>query len=238
MNLGLGVALATGLVYSSIVVTKSMERMRSTIEVKGYAERKIKADYVSWTIQFTARNADLAQAYKTLEIYKDEILGFLKAGDVKDAKIDIGGVNKQTHYKGDENGRSTSDIGSFELTQTVTIASPDIDKIKELALKISALGAKGIEIEPRSPSYLIGREKLEKVKIELLAEATKSAKERADQFTLNSGTNIGRLISARQGVFQVTGEDSTEVDDYGTYDTSSIDKVVKIVVTLSYTTES
>ena len=43
------------------------------------------------------------------------------------------------------------------------------------------------------------------------------------------------LVSARQGIFQVTAENSTDLSDYGVYDTSTIDKVVKIVVTLSYT---
>ena len=60
--------------------------------------------------------------------------------------------------------------------------------------------------------------------------------ERADQFAKVSGSHAGRLMSARQGIFQVTPENSTDLSDMGTYDTSTIDKVVKIVVTLSYET--
>ncbi len=236
LNIGLGVALAGGLVYSSMVVTRSLERIRGTVEVKGYAERKMKADYATWNIVVAARNSDLAQAYISLEKHKDEVIAFLKEAQIKDAEIDVKNISKETLYKRDVQGNRLTDVGSFELLQEVSITASDIEKIKELALKIGSLGVKGIEVEPRSPQYLIQREKLEKVKVELLAEATRSAKERADQFALNSGTSIGRLVSARQGVFQVTAENSTDVDDYGTYDTRSTDKIVKIVVTLSYTT--
>lgn len=236
VNLGLGLALAGGLVYSSMVVTKSMERIRGTVDVKGYAERKIKADYVTWGVGVTVRNADLAGAYGHIEKNKDEVVKFIQDAQIKDAKLELGPIYKNTIYKRDDNGNQLTEVGAYELTQHVSITTTDIEKVKELALKIGALGAKGIEIEARAPAYLVKRENLEKAKIELLAEATKSARERADQFALNSGTSIGRLVSAHQGVFQVTAEDSTDVSDYGTYDTGSIDKILKIVVTLSYTT--
>ena len=48
---------------------------------------------------------------------------------------------------------------------------------------------------------------------------------------------MGALISASQGVFQITARHSTEVSSWGVYDTSTIEKTVKAVVTLEYAIE-
>ncbi|MFN2352064.1 MAG: hypothetical protein ABR497_08980 [Kiritimatiellia bacterium] len=48
---------------------------------------------------------------------------------------------------------------------------------------------------------------------------------------------MGALISARQGVFQITTRHSTDTSGYGTYDTTTIEKTAKAVVTLEYTVE-
>lgn len=237
-HLGLGLAIAGGLIYSSVLVTRSMERMRGNIDVKGYAERSLNSDYVNWSINVTSRDANLATSYKDIERQKNAVLAFLKNAGVKDMKLEVGPVYKTTLYQRDESGNSLSNVSGFELAQNIAITTGDIASVKKLALDITKLGEDGIEIEARAPSYLVKRETLEALKVELLAEATRSAKERADQFAHNSGAKIGALTSARQGVFQLTSPDATDVSDYGTYDTSSDEKIMKIVVTLSYNVES
>jgi hypothetical protein len=41
-------------------------------------------------------------------------------------------------------------------------------------------------------------------------------------------------VSASQGVYQIVARGSTGSSDYGEYDTSSIDKTARVVVTLEY----
>lgn len=237
VNLGLGLALAGGLIYSSVVVTKSFEKSRSAIDVKGYAERKVDADYATWEIYVVARDQDLSRAYATLEKHKEKTVSFLHNVGFKDVHLQVGPVSKMTIYKRDDNGNQLPDGMSFEMRQSISLTTSELETLKNAALSIAQLGTEGVDVDVMPPSYLIKRENLEKIKIDLLAEATKSARERANQFAQNSGTTIGRLVSARQGVFQVTSEHSTDVNDYGTYDTSSPIKIIKIVVTLSYTTD-
>ena len=50
----------------------------------------------------------------------------------------------------------------------------------------------------------------------------------------NAGSKVGRLRSARMGVFQVTPANSTMVTDYGINDTSSIEKDITSVVSVSF----
>jgi hypothetical protein len=41
-------------------------------------------------------------------------------------------------------------------------------------------------------------------------------------------------MSAQQGVFQITARHSTDTSGYGMYDTATIEKTAKAVVTLEY----
>ena len=60
---------------------------------------------------------------------------------------------------------------------------------------------------------------------------------RALALAKGSKGRIGALISAQQGVFQITERHSTDTSGSGEYDTSSIDKSAKAVVTLEYAIE-
>ena len=75
-------------------------------------------------------------------------------------------------------------------------------------------------------------------KLTMLAEATEDGYRRAKTLAQNSGGEVGPLRSARQGVFQITEPYSTETSGYGMYDTSTIDKTVKAVVTLEYSIQA
>ena len=76
--------------------------------------------------------------------------------------------------------------------------------------------------------------KLSDLKIEILAEATKDARQRVEQLAINSGCKVGTLRFASMGVLQITKAYSTEVSDYGIYDISSLEKDVKAVVTCGF----
>jgi len=74
-------------------------------------------------------------------------------------------------------------------------------------------------------------------KLELLVKATDDAYRRAVVLAENSRGRVGALISARQGVLQITARYSTDTSGYGVYDTATIEKTAKAVVTLEYAVE-
>jgi len=235
-QLGLGVALSLGLFGSSVYVSKTIERIKSTdhaIEVKGYAERKITSDTAIWQGTLLVRGKDLALTYQKLEEDRKQVIDFLQADNLK---AETSPVMKETLYVQTPQGMNTNTVDGFVLRQNFSITSHDVQKIATIATKVDHINGKGLEFESTDPRYFYSRDKLDALKVALLGDATKNAKERADQFATTSGSSVGRLMSARQGIFQVTPENSTDLSDMGTYDTSTIDKVVKIVVTLSYAT--
>ena len=92
-----------------------------------------------------------------------------------------------------------------------------------------------MDISSTSPDFYVSQ--LDDIKLDLIAKATENGFRRARSLARNSGGKVGTLASARQGVFQITSPNSTATSGYGIYDTSTIKKTVKAVVTLRYSIE-
>ena len=67
---------------------------------------------------------------------------------------------------------------------------------------------------------------------------TKDAKERAEKIVRQGDGDLGKLKNASMGVFQITGQGSTQEDSYGGInDTYSKNKTARITVRLEYELE-
>ena len=64
----------------------------------------------------------------------------------------------------------------------------------------------------------------------MLADASKDARLRAEQIASNTGSHLGKLITARMGVMQVNPKFSSE----GNNDKTSLEKDALAVVTASF----
>jgi hypothetical protein len=71
-------------------------------------------------------------------------------------------------------------------------------------------------------------------KIEMLADATKDARARAEQIAAQGGRTIANLHDAEMGVFQITALHGNSTSDEGENDTSSLDKTITAVVTATF----
>jgi len=69
---------------------------------------------------------------------------------------------------------------------------------------------------------------------QLVAAALRDAKRRAEAVASAGDSTIGGLRTVDVGVFQVTSPNSTEVSDYGEYDTSTLRKDVTAVVNATF----
>ena len=72
----------------------------------------------------------------------------------------------------------------------------------------------------------------------MISKATADARARAEKIAENSGGNLGDLISAKMGIFQITGQNSKESYSWGgTFNTSSREKTASITMKLDYKSE-
>jgi len=232
----LGVALALGLIISTAIAMRTVERIKitnRTITVKGYAEKEIVSDWAQWQGSFKVKTINLVAGYGKLEDDLEKVMVYLRSEGVSKGNIVVSSVSTTTQHKLDEEGRRTNEIDAYFLYQSVTVASSDTALIDRIARGSTALIKQGVEFSSNHPEYLYT--KLDELKIELLGQATKDARERAEQLAVNSRGKVGRLRSASQGVFQITPRHSTEVSSRGMYSTSTVEKKITAVVTIVYT---
>jgi len=137
-------------------------------------------------------------------------------------------VNTVVNYTALPNGMFSSNIESYRLIQEIEIRSNDIDKITAISRESTKLIQDGVQFQSMPPQYFYT--KIADLKIDMLALATKDAKDRAGKIAENSGSRLGELRFAKMGVFQITPINSNEVSDYGINDTSSIEKEIMAVV--------
>lgn len=233
-----GIALAIGLVLSSIVLGWSYTRVKKgdeAVAVTGSARKRIKSDLVVWSAGISSQSSQLSDAYKQLSENIPRIKQYLISKGVAENQMTVSAISSTTLHGRDDNGNETNEITGYSLRQQVEVRSNDVDRISQIARESTELINQGILLESSPPQYFYT--KLGDLKIEMLGEAAKDAKTRAEQIAASTGNRIGTLRSARMGVMQITAADSTAVSDSGISDTSSIDKDITAVVNISFAVE-
>jgi hypothetical protein len=120
----------------------------------------------------------------------------------------------------------------YRLSQLIEIRSDDIERIARLSSESITLIDEGVVFTANSPEYIYT--KAGEAKIEMLAEATKDARLRADQIASQGGRVVAQLRSAKMGVFQITPIHSLHATWEGINDTSSLEKTITAVVTATF----
>ena len=235
----LGVCIAVATIVSSIILSggflKVMKFTREQISVTGSATKEIKSDFIVWKGTFSRRDIALKTAYEALRSDLEKVKKYLASKGVDQNEIIISPVTTTTLYQKNEKGYDTNDIQGYRVSQEVEIRSKDVDKIAQVSRESTELIDQAIEFESPAPEYFYT--KLDELKIEMLAKATENAKQRAESMVKATGNKIGFMRNARMGVFQITPVTSTEVSNWGMNDTSSLDKKVMAVVTVSFAIE-
>lgn len=214
----------------------------NTISVTGTAEKMVTSDAGKWTFSITRQADPMALAYVSGEVKTQlsVVLAYLKSKGIEGSSITVQPLvstvlcQSQQQVMYDGSGRQQcSGSYTYSLTQTVIVESEDVELIKDMSLNAAGtLSQKGVSIQTTNVDYFYN--KLSDLRVELLEEAAKNAKERASAIAKSTGDRIGGVRNASQGVFQVTQKNSIDVSDYGSYDTSTIEKKVTAVVRASF----
>jgi hypothetical protein len=228
--------LAAGMVGSAGLVSKFFLKVRhekvNAIVVKGYAEKDVTSDIGKFTCTFATEGATQREAYDALLKSQAAVLAHLKAKGFGEKEILPVGINTGRTMKRDEKGNETNEIHHYWAGQSVEVTSGDVERIRSAAGGVMELIKQGVDISAGTPRFYVSD--LKAVKMELLEKATKDGHSRALALAGNSGGKVGALLSAEQGVIQITERNSTETSGDGVYDTRSIAKTAKVVVTLEY----
>lgn len=220
-------------VYVAHDLTDRFLTERTHIEVKGYAEKKIVSDFAVWSGRFVVRNATMTDAYRMIEEDRTKVIDFLKKNGIDASAISFSPLSLYPQYKVSETGAHTNVVESYEASLEFKVASADTTMIFKISRDSNDLVGQGVQFSSFAPNFIYT--KIDEVKVELLEDAAKDAYTRAEHLAESSDVSLKKLKSIRQGVFQITPEYNYDVSDSGYYDTTTINKTVKAVVTATYT---
>ena len=238
----LGASLALGFIIGSGKLSNAIAQIRKTqasIMVKGVATQNVKSDQAIMEFQISWRGTDASLGKKNILAQRKAFFQKLLDFGFKDSEI----LMESMHQKRLEpaNAKTTGAIeyekyarGSvpdFIYFTDFKITSTNVDLVQKLQHETISLDDEVEVIGSRVAFKLIN---VDDSKKELLISAAKNARARAEVLVLGSGSKIGNLLDASQGAFSIQAKDSVGDSEYGSIDTSSIDKTIRVVVTMTY----
>jgi len=224
----LGVFICVGLgllghfIAGGVVSFRALDR---TVTAKGLSEREVVADIAIWPVRFDLADNDLAVLTAEIEKKSGLVLEFLRAHGFGDDEITVG-TPAVLDRKAQRFGGGPQDGFRYQGSSTITVYSGNIEGVRSAMTRLVDLGKKGVVVGSGDydtrPQFLFTG--LNQLKPDMIAEATRNAREVAKKFALDSDSNLGKIKKARQGQFSISDRDSN---------TPHIKKV-RVVATLEY----
>lgn len=229
-----GVAIVVSAYFLGNAYVKRSNPTR-VISITGLGNENFTSDLIVWEGRFVAFNTVLKSAFEQLNNDKEIVKDYLVSNGISPDNIIFNAVQttEQRDNKYDNGNFVGSIFRGYELSQSVQIESNDVALVEKVSREITELLNKGVQFNSSPPRYYYT--KLSDLKIKMISKATEDARIRAEKIAENSGGALGDLITARMGVFQITGQNSDE--DYswgGAYNTSSKKKTASITMRLEY----
>ena len=223
------------LIVSVVIFGRYLYAIRSldnTLTVTGSARQKVVSDTGKLVGRFTRTSTvnDLKNGYKLMEGDRAKVLEFFKKQNIGDDSISVSAVSQQEIWKQNEYDDRPK---QYNLIQTIEINSNDVAKIDNLSKNFQPIIEQNVLFAIDRVEYYYS--KLPEYRISMLGDAIKDAKARAEKIAFSSGKKVGVIKSASAGVVQVLAPNSIDISDYGTYDTSSINKEIMVTVKALFT---
>ena len=218
--LAIGIVIAGYLLGDALVQARSSERK---VSVRGLAEREVPANLALWPIVFTVTSNDLGDLQQKADAGVATVREFL-ARDFPAEQVSVSAPrvqDREAQRVNSENAR----LDRYSAEVAVTLRTDRIDAAKKAIERTGELVKKGVPVMRSyeyNTQYLFTA--LETIKPEMIAEATRDARRAAEQFASDSGSKVGAIKTAQQGLFSIADRDqfSPEI------------KTVRVVTTVEY----
>jgi len=207
----LGALLCIGLAVCGYFISAAVTRIKAadrTVTVKGLSEREVPANIAIWPIKFSVADNDLNTLFSKIQKNNSLIIRFLRTHGFKDPEISISApaiTDRQAQ------GYDPNKIKfRYSGISIITVYTRNVDSVRDTMKKLVELGKAGIAISGQDynskTEFLFTG--LNRIKPEMIEEATKNAREVAERFAKDSKSSLGRIRHARQGQFSIRNRDS------------------------------
>lgn len=237
--LSLGIFASGYSIGHHILMTKKMNR---SVTVKGLAEQDVKSDFGVWKINYREIGSDLVQLDQRIQHDQETVVAFLKQQGFTDKEIANTELKVADRFANvyTQSSSPTMDSQRYIVTGGVDVHTNQVDLIQKVAKLSNQLIQQGVPLAfddaaTPNPSYYF--QNLDSIRPVMLAAATKSARAIALQFAKDSDEQLGSILHASQGVFQIMSRDtSTMSSDWNNNQNAlgSINKKIRLVTTIDY----
>ena len=209
----MGFAVMIGLIVLGIFISKGLKTIAykdQFVTVKGLAEREVMANKVIWPIPYYCVSNDVQVLYKDLEKSSAAIISFLKENGIADEEI-----IQSTPNVTDRLAQSYTPENlkyRYQGRDVITVSSNQVEKVIGLMKEQIVLMKQGINI---GSEYGYGSEasfeytELNRIKPEMIEEATRNARAVAQKFAEDSESELGGIRNANQGQFSISSDETT-----------------------------
>ena len=226
--IGLGVACGGFLAGESLVKSRLGFR---TVTVKGLSERDVKADLGFWPVRFVVTGPTLEEARAALVISETAVKAFLTSHGFTGQDLQVQNIQVEDRLAG-YNNQGVPPESRFVLTEDILVKSSEVEKLANASRMIGDLLKSGVVFSSDAynagPSFIFTD--VNKLKGDMLTEATKRAREAADKFAQESGAKVGDIQNANQGIIEINPAVAIPNDR----PERQIDKKVRVVTTITY----
>ncbi len=209
-RLFLCLATVLGLGFIGLMLPQTARTFRSferVVSVRGLCEREVSADRVIWPVTFKIAADDLSQLNSEVDRQGETVRKFIAEGGVPSG--DISRTETMISDKYSQEYGSNDRACRYIATCTVLVCSNAVDKVLDLISTSGELARKGVIITndwDSKPQFSF--EALNDIKPEMIEEATANARQAAGKFAEDSGSRLGKIKNAGQGVFSIEDRDS------------------------------
>ncbi len=232
------IILASGIALAGFLAGNGFARARAAdrfVTVKGVSEREVRADLAIWPLHLVGADNDLAAANSKLTKSIVGVRDFLARHGVDTSQIQMTEFSATDAYA-NQYGSDRRPANRYVVHQTVLVRSSRPDEVLAASQQIGELAAIGVAISSGGeygansggPTFVFSG--LNKLKPEMIADATARAREAASQFARDSRSQLGGIRQANQGIFEILPRDQAP----GINESSQIAKVVRVVSTIDY----
>lgn len=223
----LGILIAIGLTLAGTAIGVGYYSARTAdryVTVKGLAEREVDADLAIWPITFVVTGNNLNTLQQQIDEQRQIVSRFLVDSGFSSDEISYSAPRIRDLQSEQYNQRSAP--YRYQAQSTVTTRSPQVMQVKKTMEESGKLVASGVVLVAdnwENPTEFLFTS-LNDIKPEMIEEATKNAREAAEKFALDSGSKVGKIRHANQGLFTIRDRDRNSPER----------KIVRVVTTIDY----
>lgn len=223
--IALGPATAGYFIHKGMIESKDRERF---VTVKGLVEREMKSDQASWEVVFLVAGSDLQKMNEDYAQAMDKVEKFLLAHGFDKSeftKISPTFTNQRALGYGTDKAEPYNARGGYFLQTSKA------DKVQQTHQEMFALLQQGVGVVDIKPTYRIST--FNKIRPEILAEATRNARQMAEQFAKDSNSRVGAIRRASQGVIMILSPLASPTEDWNSGQ-ESLMKKIRVVSTFDF----